>query len=91
MDSTRNSGWLCDDYMWSINGLWSTIPGPPIQGLCLVHVDTKKQQNIKHNAGYLMKTFHFGQIDYRVGSVLVIVGDHSSLEEVQMTVRGEFL
>lgn len=38
-----------------------------------------------------MKTFHFGQIDYRVGSVLVIVGDHSSLEEAQMTVRGEFL
>lgn len=38
-----------------------------------------------------MKTFHFGQIDYRVGSVLVIVGDHPSLEEVQTTDRSEFL
>lgn len=38
-----------------------------------------------------MKTLHFGQIDYRIGSVLVIVGDNSSLEEVQITARCEFL
>lgn len=49
----------------------------------------KNQQDDK--AGYLMKTLHFGQIDYRVGSVLIIVGDHSSLEEVQMKDRDEFL
>lgn len=46
---------------------------------------------IRKKSVYLMKTLHFGQINYRVGSVLVIVGDHSSLEEVWMTDTDEFL
>lgn len=31
-----------------------------------------------------MKPLHFGQVDHRVGSVLVVVGDDSGLMETEM-------
>lgn len=38
---------------------------------------------------YLVKALHFGQIDDRVRPVLVIVGDHSGLEQKERVGTGE--
>lgn len=38
---------------------------------------------------YLVKALHFGQIDDRVRPVLVIVGDHSGLEQKERGKMGE--
>lgn len=36
------------------------------------------------SSSYFMKPLHFGQVDHRVSSVLVIVGDDPGLTETEM-------